>query len=251
VAALTTRGASDRRVHEWGTAPGFVGPRHALRERLLLRELLARRPGRRVLDAGAGGGSFARLLSQRGFAVTATDASPSAVAVLRAGGVDAVEADVSALPFDDGAFDAVVLGEVLEHVEHDGTALAEVARVLCPAGVLALSVPRNPAWFGASDRWAGHVRRYTKEALLDVVRGAGFESVRCRPWGFPVSTLYHRFVYEPRVARRGAEPLGAAQRPALAVLGGALQIDRAFVGVERGALGYLLTAVSHKPATDR
>ena len=174
--------------------------------------------------------------------MTATDASAPAVAVLRAGESTPSQADVSALPFPDGAFDAVVLGEVLEHVEEDAAALSEVARVLSPGGVLALSVPRNPAWFGASDRWAGHVRRYTREALLAVVAQAGFESVRCRPWGFPVSTLYHRFVYEPRVARRGAEPLGAAQRPALALLGAALQLDRVFVGVERGALGYLLTA---------
>lgn len=250
---LTTGGASEP-VHEWGTAPGFVGPRHALRERLLLRELLARRPGRRVLDAGAGAGTFARMLADRGFGVTATDASKQAVAVMRGRGIDAVEADVSALPFPGGAFEAVVLGEVLEHVEQDGAALSEVARVLAPGGVLALSVPRNPAWFGASDRWAGHVRRYTREALEAVVAGAGFGSVRLRPWGFPVSTLYHRFVYEPRVARRGAEPLGAAQRPAIALLGAALQLDRLFVGVERGALGYLLTAerrVSQDPGSPR
>jgi hypothetical protein len=32
------------------------------------------------------------------------------------------------------------------------------------------------------------------------------------------------------------------QRPAVAILGAALQVDRLFVGVERGALGYLLLA---------
>jgi SAM-dependent methyltransferase len=244
VAGLYTTGASRGPVHEWGSAPAFVGPRHALRERLLLGELLARRPGRRVLDAGAGGGSFARLLLERGYSVTVADASPQAVVVLRARGLDAVQADVSALPFADGVFDALVLGEVIEHVEDDTGAVSEAARVLAPGGVLALSVPRNPSWFGPSDRWAGHVRRYTRDGLLAVVGAAGFGAVRLRPWGFPVSTLYHRFVYEPRVARRGADSLGAAQGPALAVLGVALQLDRLFVGLERGALGYLLTAVS-------
>jgi SAM-dependent methyltransferase len=239
---LVSSGAADRGPHEWGTAPAFVGPRHALRERLLLRELLARRPGPRVLDAGAGGGSFVRLLAARGFSVTATDASPPAVDVLTAGGSDAVCADVLDLPFGDGAFDAVVLGEVLEHVERHEAALAEVVRVLATRGVLALSVPRNPAWFGPSDRWAGHVRRYTRGGLLRVVEGAGFASIRCRPWGFPVSSTYHRRVYEPRLRRRGPDPATSAQRPALALLGAALQVDRLFVGVERGALGYLLTA---------
>ena len=115
--------------------------------------------------------------------------------------------------------------------------------MLVPAGLLALSVPRNPDWFGASDRWAGHVRRYTREALLAVVAEAGFESVRVPAVGLPrVRRSTTGSVYEPRVARRGAEPLGAAQRPALALLGAALQLDRVFVGVERGALGYILTA---------
>jgi SAM-dependent methyltransferase len=239
---LVSSRASHDGPHEWGTAPSFVGPRHALRERLLLREFLARRPGPRVLDAGAGSGSFVGLLAARGFSVTAADASALAVDRLRAGGIDAVHADVLDLPCGDGAFDAVVLGEVLEHVEQHEAALAEVARVLAPRGVLALSVPRNPAWFGSSDRWAGHVRRYTRGELLHVVEGAGFGSIRCKPWGFPVSSLYHRYVYEPRLERRGPELGTPAQRPMLALLSTVLQLDRLFVGVERGALGYLLTA---------
>jgi len=195
-----------------------------------------------VLDAGAGSGTFATILRERGYDVTVTDLSAAAVAVLRSRGFDAVESGVEELPFGNADFDAVVLGEVLEHVERDDTALAEVARVLAPGGVLAVSVPRNPAWFGPSDEWAGHFRRYTRERLVEVVRGAGFELVSCRAWGFPVSSLYHRRVYEPRLARRGVE--GAAQAPgaAVAALRAALQVDRIFVGVERGALGYLLTA---------
>ena len=68
--------------HDWGSAPDFVGPRHALRERLLLDLLLRADPGRQVLNAGAGQGSFTQLLERRGFEVTSTDASPAAVEVL-------------------------------------------------------------------------------------------------------------------------------------------------------------------------
>ncbi len=229
--------------HVWGTAPEFVGPRHELRERLLLDVFLGGEPGRRVLDVGAGTGSFAILLAERGFEVTSTDASAAAVDVLRervAGPV--VQADATALPFPDGAFDAAVLGEVLEHLDDDAAALREVARVVIPNGVVAASVPANPDWFGTSDEWAGHRRRYTREALLAAFAAAGLRVEVCRAWGFPVSALYHRRVYEPRLARRGAAAAARATGPALTLLRAALQLDRLFVGVERGALGYLIRA---------
>jgi hypothetical protein len=65
---------------------------------------------------------------------------------------------------------------------------------------------------------------------------------RCVAWGFPVSALYHRHLYERRLDRHGAAPPRLWERPALTVLSLLLQIDRLFVGVERGALGYLLLA---------
>jgi SAM-dependent methyltransferase len=229
--------------HEWGTAPDFVGPRHELRERLLLDLFLSAAPGRRVLNAGAGQGTFSERLSARGFEVTSADDSPAAVDVLRrrlSGAV--VRASVTALPFDAEQFDAVVLGEVLEHVPDDVAALSEARRVLEPGGVVAVSVPANPALFGPSDRWAGHVRRYTREGLLAAVAGGGLELERCVAWGFPVAALYHRHLYERQLERRGPVRPARWQRPALTVLSALLQIDRLFVGVERGALGYLLVA---------
>jgi SAM-dependent methyltransferase len=230
-------------MHEWGTAPDFVGPRHDLRERLLLALVLEANPGRKVLNAGAGQGTFSSRLLERGFEVTSADASEAAVAVLRERvGGEVVQADVSALPFAERTFDAVVLGEVLEHVDDDGAALAECRRVLVPGGVLAASVPANPAWFGPSDRWAGHRRRYSGSVLLGVAAAADLRVEKCVPWGFPVSALYHRHVYERHVDRHGAAAPKTWQRPAVALLRALLQIDRLFVGVERGALGYLLLA---------
>ncbi len=230
-------------THEWGTAPDFIGPRHDLRERLLLALLLKAEPGRKVLNAGAGQGTFSQRLVERGFQVTSGDASEAAVAVLRERtGGDVVQADVSALPFREQTFDAVVLGEVLEHVADDQAALAECRRVLVAGGVLAASVPANPDWFGPSDRWAGHLRRYSRAGLLDATAAVDLRVEKCVAWGFPVSALYHRHVYERHVDRHGAAEPKAWQRPAVALLRALLQIDRIFVGVERGALGYLLLA---------
>ena len=230
--------------HVWGTAPAFVGPRHELREKLLLRELLAVGPGREILNAGAGLGSFTALLEARGFSVTSSDVSEPALDHLseRVDG-PVVGADLTKLPFANANFDAVVLGEVLEHVEDDRAALAEVHRVLRPGGKLALSVPANPAWFGPSDVWAGHFRRYTSADLVERVTAARFDGIRCVGWGFPVSAAYHRIVFDRRAERLAGEgrPRGW-KAVAVAGLRAALQIDRAFVGVERGALGLLLTA---------
>lgn len=231
------------RPHVWGSEPHFVGPRHELRERLLLGVFLSARPGRRVLNAGAGQGSFSNLLAAAGFEVVSTELGEAALATLRERvGGEVVEADATTLPFPDGSFDAVVLGEVLEHVADDVLALREAARVLAPGGVLCLSVPRNPAWFSESDRWAGHVRRYTREGLSVRVEEAGFRIERCTAWGFPVSALYHRTVYEWAIRRGRGRGDGGGRSAALALLRTLLAVDRLLVGVERGALGYLLAA---------
>jgi ubiquinone/menaquinone biosynthesis C-methylase UbiE len=235
-------------THVWGTAPGFVGPRHELRERLLLGLLLSAKPGRRVLNIGAGQGSFTRLLEARGFEVVSSDVSPVAVAVLesRVHG-EVLEADMTDLPFPDNSFDAVVAGEVIEHIEDHRRALREAARVLRPRGVLALSVPARPEWFGASDHWAGHVRRYTRDELVGVIEDASLELELLRPWGFPVSALYHRLIYDRRAAKLAADR--RERRVALGLLRLALQIDRLFVGVERGCLGYLALARASAPVS--
>lgn len=228
----------------------FVGPRHRFREDLLLRLFLRGGPGPEVLNAGAGQGTFTRRLEQCNFAVTSVDTSAEAIARLRARVVGpVVQAPLEELPLPDGSFDAAVLGEVLEHIDDDEQALREVARVVRPNGVVAISVPANPRLFGVSDRWAGHVRRYTRAELVDVVEAAGLRVDAVRAWGFPVSRLYHQRLYEPRLERRGAVPAGPGGRIGLAALGALLQVDRLFVGVERGALGYLLLGRTAASAT--
>ena len=86
----------------------------------------------RILDAGCGSGDLAALLTAPD--VRCVDLSPAAVDAARERGLRAEVADVQNLPFPDGSFDVVVANWVLYHVHDRALAIAELARVLTPAG---------------------------------------------------------------------------------------------------------------------
>src|SRR6056297_452665 len=68
-------------------------------------ELLAPRPGERILDIGCGDGTLTQALVEAGAETVGVDASPEMVAAARARGLDARIADAAALPFE-AEFDA-------------------------------------------------------------------------------------------------------------------------------------------------
>jgi len=86
----------------------------------------------RVLDAGCGSGDFASLLTAPD--VRCVDLSPGAVDAARAKGLNAEVADIQNLPFPDGSFDVAVANWMLYHIRDRALAIAELARVLTPAG---------------------------------------------------------------------------------------------------------------------
>ena len=75
--------------------------------------------------------------------IEALDRIEYVTADLDPAGVD-VALDISAMPFEDSAFDAIVCSHVLEHVPDDRAAMSELARVLRPEGWLLVSVPLDP-----------------------------------------------------------------------------------------------------------
>jgi methionine biosynthesis protein MetW len=97
--------------------------------------------GKRVLDLGCRAGAVTRHFLD-GNEVVGVDVDRAALEKAAALGIETVQADVeAALPFEDESFDAVVAGELLEHVRFPDELVAEARRVLRQGGVLVGSVP--------------------------------------------------------------------------------------------------------------
>ncbi len=109
------------------------------------------RPGARVLDLGCGRGEVVAELCRRGAVVAGVDYSWDAAALshdLNAGNALVMQADAVALPFADGSFDRVLMGDVIEHLPWSMAidALHEVERVLAPGGKALVHTSPN-TWF--------------------------------------------------------------------------------------------------------
>lgn len=104
-------------------------------------------PGERILDLACGSGDLAAVAAGRGAHVVGLDFSAGMLRAARQRRVPCglVRGDALALPFADGALDAVVSGFALRNFVDVGAALAESARVLRRGGRLALLEVDRPA----------------------------------------------------------------------------------------------------------
>jgi SAM-dependent methyltransferase len=152
------------------------------RRAILSRELRRLPAAGRALDIGAAGGGNTRVLRAHGWQAIAVDYAQAAVAVARARQVDAMRADARELPVSSDALDLVTAFDVLEHIDEDYLVMAEIARVLKPGGTALIAVPCDMALWSAHDEACGHVRRYTRATLKDVVQKADLTIDRIWSW---------------------------------------------------------------------
>jgi len=102
------------------------------------------------------------------------DISAPALGRLRAAGATAVLGLVTALPFPDAAFDLVCALDIVEHVDDDDGALAELCRVAASDACLLVSVPLHASRWNAFDDFVGHRRRYEPVKFLAKLASHGF-----------------------------------------------------------------------------
>jgi len=129
----------------------FVGRRRIILS-VLAQQTLSRPDGAEpeILDLGCGTGTMLGHLRAFG-TVRGIDADERAVAFCRARGEERVELlESNRLPLPDDSLDLVTALDVLEHIEDDRAAFAEIARVLRPGGTLLATVPASRWMWGPS-----------------------------------------------------------------------------------------------------
>jgi dTDP-4-dehydrorhamnose reductase len=146
-----------------------------------LTKYLTNKPGdTKLLDFGCGSGIFVDELSKQGFDSYGLDISAEAVKFGQLQGIKNLGViDAHKVNFPDNTFDAVLTLDVLEHLEDESWALAEMERVVKPGGIIVIMVPAYMFLWGVQDEVAHHYRRYTMGPLLKKVRkSTSFEILR-------------------------------------------------------------------------
>ena len=154
---------------------------------------------RRVLEVGCGAGRMAKAIKfyRPDLEVLGIDISKRAIseAKLNSQGVKFLVGDAYQLPFEDKSFEAVLMFDLLEHLEEPLEALREVKRVLKPKGIFSsftpiegnpLSIPGlTKKLFGVAgkEKYAGHIQQYTLEELLELLRQSHLRFLKKRYFG--------------------------------------------------------------------
>jgi len=156
--------------------------------------------GKRVLDLGCRSGALTRHFLE-GNELVGLDVDAAALAKASDLGIEPVQANVEEpLPFEDASFDAVVAGELFEHLQFPDALVAEIARVLRPGGVLVGSVPNAFRLQGRLRFLVGrapeddptHLQMFSPAAMRDLL--GGFENIRLEFVGGRYRRLHPRLL---------------------------------------------------------
>jgi SAM-dependent methyltransferase len=128
------------------------------------------KPGDRMLDFGAGIGTFANRVREAGYSVTCVEPDIAQADRVARSGIPVVgQLD----QIVDHSVDYIYTLNVLEHIEDDVAALRELGQKLSPGGRILIYVPAFKILFSSMDRRVGHHRRYTLPGLRTAVEAAG------------------------------------------------------------------------------
>ncbi|HOW35042.1 MAG TPA: class I SAM-dependent methyltransferase [Candidatus Omnitrophota bacterium] len=140
---------------------------------------------RKILNIGVGTGDDLALMQTYG-KVFAIDSEAKAVESLSPNACyEKKVSSACAIDYPDGYFDIVTAFDVLEYIEDHALAVREIRRVLKPGGIFLFTVPALPWLYSAHDRFYGHVRRYSKGLVKNIL-----SVMQCRRLGYWMFFLF-------------------------------------------------------------
>jgi len=231
----------------------FVARRNAASQ--ALRDFAPPERPLRILDAGCGTGGMLDLYRTWPDAeAVGLDFSPDALSFSRGRGhSQLVGGDLMLLPFRTGTFDVVNALDVVEHIENDGRALEEIARVLRPGGILVATVPAYQFLWSAHDEALHHQRRYTAPQFANLIRQSGLHVERLT---YLVTTLFPMAAVARCMGRRRGSGDSVAKLPKVPPM-----VNRALIGLHDAEFalsrlvplpfGLTVLAVARKPVPAR
>jgi SAM-dependent methyltransferase len=214
-------------VYEDAEDPAYVEhPEQRIANGNALLDLLP--PGGRLLEIGCACGFLLVAARERGFAVEGVEVSRWAAEYARREyGLDVKTGTLAEVDLPQGAYDAVVLADVIEHLVDPVETVRVSARLLRPGGRLLILTPdvgsvaarlAGRHWWGLLD---DHYFYFSRETLRRLLEREGFEIERLRSFGrrFPLEhwirklSQYHRGTAVALQRTAGALGLGGLQIP--------------------------------------
>jgi SAM-dependent methyltransferase len=159
------------------------------------------RAGDAIMDVGCGDGHFLDLVRRFGdpsWTLYGVDFSELAAERLRARGLNALQQRFEELDWADGTVGAIVMNQLIEHVEDPTASIAKAYDVLKPGGVLIMETPTLDGWDARLFRaryWGGwhaprHWNLFTAQSLGRCVEEAGFHVAEVNYLLSPYSWLH-------------------------------------------------------------
>jgi SAM-dependent methyltransferase len=178
-----------------------------------------------LLDLGCWVGFLLAEARERGWQVTGVEPSLYASSYGRDElGLDVIRADVLSASLPAGGFDAVVMGDVIEHLTVPADALTRIRELLVPGGVAWLALPDAGSRVARTmgRRWWSvlptHVQYFTRASIVALLERSGFEllAVDTAPKAFTVRYYLERIGGYSRPLARSltstASAIGLAER---------------------------------------
>lgn len=159
---------------------------------------------KRIVELGCGEGiTLERMVKRfKGSLVLGLDIVPENIAILKAHSLPVVQGDALSPCFKPGSLDAVLLAEVLEHIQDSLNLIRAIREVLRPGGILSLVVPNDDFFYLArlltlkfkeACYDSGHVRKWSPRDVKKLLESEGFRvsAKHNLPLGFWPLSLHH------------------------------------------------------------